>query len=160
MATKKTARKTKAEAKAQVEETTTMKSEIEAGISKFVEATGLDNQKARYKAQRAIAFQAFSELVESGEFDALIDRALENINELPSGWTISGRAGKPAKKTEEPEAEPEEEIIEDDDIEDEDLDDADEVEAEEEEEKPAPKKATKKPSAKKPAARRRRTARK
>lgn len=160
MATKKTARKTKAEAKAQVEETNTMKAEIEAGISKFVEATGLDNQKARYKAQRAIAFQAFSELVESGEFDALIDRALENINELPSGWTISGRAGKPAKKTEEPEAEPEEEIIEDDDIEDEDLDDADEVEAEEEEEKPAPKKATKKPSAKKPAARRRRTARK
>ena len=157
MATKKTARKTKAEAKAQVEETNTMKAEIEAGISKFVEATGLDNQKARYKAQRAIAFQAFSELVESGEFDALIDRALENINELPSGWTISGRAGKPAKKTEEPEAEPEEEIIEDDDIEDEDLDDADEVEAEE---KPATKKAAKKPTAKKPATRRRRTARK
>lgn len=159
MATKKTARKTKAAAKAQVEETTTLKSEIEAGISKFVEATGLDNQKARYKAQRAIAFQAFSELVESGEFDALIDRALENINELPSGWTISGRAGKPAKKTEEPEAEPEEEIIEDDDIEDEDLDDVDEVEAEEEE-KPAPKKAAKKPAARKPATRRRRTARK
>lgn len=157
MATKKTARKTKDAAKAQVEETNTMKAEIEAGISKFVEATGLDNQKARYKAQRAIAFQAFSELVESGEFDALIDRALENINELPSGWTISGRAGKPAKKTEEPEAEPEEEIIEDDDIEDEDLDDADEVEAEE---KPAPKKAAKKPTAKKPATRRRRTARK
>lgn len=158
MATKKTARKTKAAAKDQVEETTTLKSEIEAGISKFVEATGLDNQKARYKAQRAIAFQAFSELVESGEFDALVDRALENIDELPSGWTISGRAGKPAKKTEEPEAEPEEEIIEDDDIEDEDLDDADEVEAEEE--KPAPKKAAKKPAARKPATRRRRTARK
>lgn len=82
----------------------TTKQVIGDGIARVIEATGIDVQKNRYKAMRAIAFQAFSEAIEAGDFDALVDRALENIDELPSGWEIersatdAAPAPAPAKK--------------------------------------------------------------
>lgn len=70
----------------------TTKQVIGEGIARVIEVTGIDVQKNRYKAMRAIAFQAFQESIESGDFDALVDRALENIDSLPAGWEIERSA--------------------------------------------------------------------
>lgn len=88
----------------EVEETTaepTTKQVINEGIAAVIEATGIDVQKNRYKAMRAIAFQAFSEAIESGDFDGLVERAIANIDELPAGWEIERPAkdDAPAKAT-------------------------------------------------------------
>ncbi|WP_223690989.1 hypothetical protein [Leifsonia poae] len=61
---------------------------VNAGIAQVIEATGIDVQKNRYKAMGAIAFQAFSEAIERDDFESLVDRALANVDSLPSGWEI------------------------------------------------------------------------
>ena len=66
----------------------TTKQIIGEGIAAVIEATGIDVQKNRYKAMRAIAFQAFSEAIEAGDFEALVDRAIANVDTLPAGWEI------------------------------------------------------------------------
>lgn len=66
----------------------TTKQIISDGIVRVVEATGVDVQKNRYKAMRAIAFQAFSEAIESGDFEALVERAIQNADSLPAGWGL------------------------------------------------------------------------
>jgi hypothetical protein len=66
----------------------TTKQLISEGIVTVIEATGVDSQKARYKAMRAIAYQAFQEAIESGDFDDLVQRAIDNSGELPSGWEL------------------------------------------------------------------------
>lgn len=71
----------------------TAKQIINDGIARVIDATGIDVQKNRYKAMRAIAFQAFSEAIENGTFDQLVDDAIANVDELPSGWEIE----KPVK---------------------------------------------------------------
>jgi hypothetical protein len=87
-----------------VEETVepTNKQIVGEGIDRVLEATGIDIQKSRYKAMRAIAFQAFVEAIEAGDFDGLVDRAIANVDELPSGWEIEKpvkeEAAKPAPK--------------------------------------------------------------
>lgn len=85
-----------------VEVEATTKQIVNEGIDRFIEATGLDGQKARYKAQRAIAFQAFLEAIEAGDFDALVDRAIEGVDELPAGWglerTVAAEKPEPAPK--------------------------------------------------------------
>lgn len=146
MATRKAAPKKAVAEKKEVEKEPTMKALIEAGISRFVEETSINNQKARYKAQRAIAFQAFKELVEAGEFDALVDRALENIAELPSGWTLDAAPTKKTKKTEKKEEKPAvEEVEEDEELEEDEPAEVEEAELvedepeEEPEEKPVKK---------------------
>ena len=101
----------KAPAKAQVTEEVevvetvfTPKSVINEGVLKVIEATGVDTQKARYKAMRAIAYQAFLEAIEGDDFDGLVDRAIAGADELPTGWTLE-RAAK-AEVAEKPEAKP------------------------------------------------------
>lgn len=71
-----------------VEAELTPKQVINEAITRFVEATGIDNQKARYKAMRAIAFQAFTDRIAEGSFDDLVDEAIANADALPSGWEI------------------------------------------------------------------------
>lgn len=66
----------------------TPKQLINEGIAQFIEATGLDGQKARYKAQRAIAFQAFVESLDAEDFEALVERAIANVDDLPAGWGL------------------------------------------------------------------------
>lgn len=66
----------------------TEKQIINEAIGRVVDATGIDVQKNRYKAMRAIAFQAFSNAIADGSFDALVDEAIANVDELPSGWEI------------------------------------------------------------------------
>lgn len=73
---------------AEVEAELTPKQIINEAIGRVVEGVGIDVQKNRYKAMRAIAFQAFTEAIESGDFDALVDRAIKNVDNLPSGWEI------------------------------------------------------------------------
>lgn len=109
MATKNTA---VTEVEETVEAELTDKQIVGEGIARVIEATGIDVQKNRYKAMRAIAFQAFTEAIESGDFDALVDRAIDNIDNLPAGWEIDRSAkeapapAKPAKAAAKPAAKP------------------------------------------------------
>jgi hypothetical protein len=102
MATKASTKAAVLEDETEVEETTTeptTKQVINDGIARVIEATGIDVQKNRYKAMRAIAFQAFANAIADGTFDDLVDEAIANVDELPSGWEIE-RVGKdeaPAK---------------------------------------------------------------
>lgn len=87
-----------------VEETVaeqTPKQIINEGISTFLEGAGLDVQHARYKVMRAIAFQAFSDRIDEGTFDQLVEDAIANADSLPSGWELERsakeEAAKPAK---------------------------------------------------------------
>jgi hypothetical protein len=91
------------EAEAETTAEATPKQIINEAIGRVVEATGIDVQKNRYKAMRAIAYQAFSNAIEDGTFDALVDEAISNIDNLPSGWEIERvakdepvKAAKPA----------------------------------------------------------------
>lgn len=70
---------------------------INDGILQVIEAHSIDVQKNRYKAMRAIAWQAFVESIMAGDFDALVQRASANVDALPSGWEIKAPA-KPAPK--------------------------------------------------------------
>ena len=99
MATATRTRKAPAKVQETVEEVEVQETEltpkqvINAGIEKVVQATGVDTQKARYKAMRAIAYQAFLEAIEGDDFDGLVDRAIAGADELPTGWTLE-RAAK------------------------------------------------------------------
>lgn len=70
---------------------------VDAGIKQIVAAHDINIQKNRYKAMRAIAWQAFVESIEAGDFDALVERASGNADNLPSGWELDA-ARKPAAK--------------------------------------------------------------
>lgn len=70
---------------------------VSDGIMQVIQAHSIDVQKNRYKAMRAIAWQAFVESIEAGDFDALVQRASANVDTLPSGWEIKVPA-KPAPK--------------------------------------------------------------
>jgi hypothetical protein len=98
MATKNT---TVEEVEETVEAELTEKQVINEGIARVIEATGIDVQKNRYKAMRAIAFQAFSNAIADGSFDDLVTEAIDNIDNLPSGWEIERtekvEAPKPVK---------------------------------------------------------------
>ncbi|AVJ51027.1 hypothetical protein FDJ44_gp36 [Microbacterium phage Pikmin] len=80
----------------------TPKQIVNEGIGRVIEATGVDSSKARYKAMRAIAFQAFLESIDSEDFDGLVDRAIANADDLPAGWELErptkDEDEKPAKK--------------------------------------------------------------
>jgi hypothetical protein len=71
---------------------------VDTGIRKIVADHGIDIQKARYKAMRAIAWQAFIESIEAGDFEELVNRASGNVDNLPSGWELTAEH-KPAAKS-------------------------------------------------------------
>lgn len=112
------------------ESTPTDKDIVDAGINRMVEALGIDVQKARYKAMRAIAWQAFIEYIDEDIFDDLVERAITNAPDLPSGWELtrpvaakksSKKATKPAakkttKKPSKKAPEPQLEDFEDEDV--------------------------------------------
>ena len=101
MATRKAPAKAQVTEEVEVVETVaTPKQVINEGVLKVVEATGVDTQKARYKAMRAIAYQAFIEAIENEDFEALVDRAIGNIDNLPHGWTME-RVGKVEEEVQE-----------------------------------------------------------
>lgn len=87
------------ELETEVEQDLTAKQVINEGIARVIDATGIDVQKNRYKAMRAIAFQAFVEAIDAEDFDGLVDRAIANVDELPAGWEIERSAPVEAKPT-------------------------------------------------------------
>lgn len=77
---------------------------VNEGIVKVIEAHGIDVQKNRYKAMRAIAWEAFAQAIEAGAFDQLVTAAIKNVDKLPAGWEIETAArnavkASPAKAT-------------------------------------------------------------
>lgn len=76
----------------------TDKQVINEAIGRVVESLGIDVQKNRYKAMRAIAFQAFTNAIADGTFDELVDEAIANVDNLPSGWEIERTAKEEAEK--------------------------------------------------------------
>ncbi|WP_168627935.1 hypothetical protein [Cryobacterium sp. BB307] len=74
----------------------TLQQIVNEGIAKVIEAHGIDVQKNRYKAMRAMAWQAFVEVIEADDFDALVQRAIANVGNLPSGWEIEAPAKRVA----------------------------------------------------------------
>lgn len=71
---------------------------VDAGIKRIVADHGIDIQKARYKAMRAIAWQAFTEAIETGDFDTLVERASANVGTLPAGWELTAERKKSTPK--------------------------------------------------------------
>lgn len=100
--TKSTAKATEVETPEVVAAEPTVKSQINDGITAVVEATGVDSQKARYKAMRAIAFVAFRDAIEAGTFDDLVQAAIADADQLPAGWQlerpVKAEVKAPAKK--------------------------------------------------------------
>jgi hypothetical protein len=70
---------------------------IEAAIPQVVDTFGVTVQRARLKGIRALAYQALVESIEAGDLEALTLRAIGNVGNLPTGWTVNApkRAPKP-----------------------------------------------------------------
>lgn len=62
---------------------------VNDGIVRVIQAHNIDAQKNRYKAMRAIAWQAFAQAVEAGTFDLLVSATIKNVEKLPAGWEIA-----------------------------------------------------------------------
>jgi hypothetical protein len=71
---------------------------VNDGISRVIAAHGVGTQKSRYKAMRAIAWQAFVESIDAGDFDTLVERAVANAAQLPTGWELARPTAAPAPK--------------------------------------------------------------
>lgn len=71
---------------------------IEEAIQQVISTFGVTVQRARLKGIRALAYQAFVDSIEAGTFDDLVQRAIGNVSNLPTGWTVNApkRAPKPA----------------------------------------------------------------
>src|SRR5690606_12663648 len=69
---------------------------IEAAIQQVVDTFGVTVQRARLKGIRALAYQALVESIEAGDLEALTERAIGNVGNLPTGWTVNApkRASK------------------------------------------------------------------
>ena len=86
--------------KAQVEEVEdievqepTVERIINDAIVQVVEDQGLDGQKARYKAMRAMAYVAMSNIITTeGNLDGLVQETLDSVDDLPYGWTLEKMA--------------------------------------------------------------------
>lgn len=90
MATKRTATKS-LKPVATVEQATADEAleTIEAAIQQVVDTFGVTVQRARLKGIRALAYQALVESIEAGDLDALTQRAIANVGNLPLGWGIA-----------------------------------------------------------------------
>lgn len=80
---------------------------IEAAIQQVVDTFGVTVQRARLKGIRALAYQALVESIEAGDLEALTQRAIDNVGNLPTGWTVNApkRAPKTERKPRAPKAE-------------------------------------------------------
>lgn len=72
---------------------------IEAAIQQVVDTFGVTVQRARLKGIRALAYQALVEAIAAGDLEALTERAIGNVGNLPTGWTVNTprRAPKPQR---------------------------------------------------------------
>ncbi|WP_136053595.1 hypothetical protein [Microbacterium sp. K5D] len=72
---------------------------VNDGIMQVIEDHDINVQKSRYKAMRAIAWQAFIESIDAGDFHALVERASTNVDNLPSGWELTAKAANAKEAT-------------------------------------------------------------
>ncbi|WP_298860812.1 hypothetical protein [uncultured Microbacterium sp.] len=70
---------------------------INDALDRFIKSVTVTSTHYRYKAIRAIAFQAFTNAIEDGTFDALVDQAIANAGDLPAGWGGGGRCCQEAR---------------------------------------------------------------
>lgn len=61
---------------------------INDALDRFIKSVTVTSTHYRYKAIRAIAFQAFTNAIEDGTFDALVEQAINNAGNLPTGWGV------------------------------------------------------------------------
>lgn len=71
---------------------------IEAAIQQVVDTFGATVQRARLKGIRALAYQALVESIEAGDLEALTQRAIGNVGNLPTGWTVNAPKRAPKLK--------------------------------------------------------------
>ena len=71
---------------------------IEAAIEQVVDTFGVTVQRARLKGIRALAYQALVESIEAGDLEALTQRAIGNVGNLPTGWTVNAPTRAPKLK--------------------------------------------------------------
>lgn len=78
----------------------TEKQIINEAITRVLGEVDVDGQHSRYKAMRAIAYQAFVNAIFDGSFEDLVDEAIGNVDTLPSGWELARaeKAEAPAPK--------------------------------------------------------------
>lgn len=90
-----------------IEDVEAVKTTINDALEAISEKAGF-GPREQYKALRGLAFQAFGQLIESGEFKQLVKDAQLNAKHLPRGWGMTSQADreaaeeaeeKPAKKT-------------------------------------------------------------
>ena len=85
----------------------TPKQIINEGITRFIEETEVEGTHFRYKALRAIAYQAFVEAIDAEDFDGLVGRAIAGSGDLPFGFEIEVKAKEaPAKSAKKPAPKP------------------------------------------------------
>lgn len=88
-----------------IEDVEAVKATINDALETISEKAGF-GPREQYKALRGLAFQAFGQLIESGEFKQLVKDAQLNAKHLPRGWGMTSQAEREAAETEEVEEKP------------------------------------------------------
>lgn len=88
-----------------IEDVELVKQTINAALETISEKAGF-GPREQYKALRGLAFQAFGQLIESGEFKQLVKDAQLNAKDLPRGWGMVSQADREAAEGDEAEEKP------------------------------------------------------
>lgn len=87
-----------------IEDVEAVKQAINEALEAVSEKAGF-GPREQYKALRGLAFQAFGQLIEAGEFKQLVKDAQLNAKHLPRGWGMTSQADREAAAEAEAEAE-------------------------------------------------------
>lgn len=68
---------------------------IEEAIQQVVNTFGVTVQRGRLKGIRALAYRAFVDSIEAGDFDNVVQRAIGNVDNLPTGCTVNAPKAAP-----------------------------------------------------------------
>ena len=88
-----------------IEDVEAVKTTINDALETISEKFGFGPRES-YKALRGLAFQAFGQLIESGEFKQLVKDAQLNAKHLPRGWGMASQADREAAEAEEVDEKP------------------------------------------------------
>lgn len=86
-----------------IEDVNAVKQTINEALETISEKAGF-GPREQYKALRGLAFQAFGQLIEAGEFKQLVKDAQLNAKHLPRGWGMTAQADRAAAAEEVEEA--------------------------------------------------------
>lgn len=88
-----------------IDDVEAVKQTINAALETISEKAGF-GPREQYKALRGLAFQAFGQLIEAGEFKQLVKDAQLNAKHLPRGWGMTSQADREAAESDEVEEKP------------------------------------------------------